>query len=531
MPKPPMRETRLHPRVSEGRPLQLTDLDRTGKKLATDSFSKIGSELNSRIDAGIVKAQNAVDSPGSSDTYRRTSQNDLNTLREVKSMGVTDRPLTVSSAANRRVKAVKEGVQRASTTGDIRRGTTLPEVGATRSGLPASVGWYIDHSDDIDRSARAYDFHTPTAIDSSAGMSPQNGPDNEKAAVTALMQGHRNNHPVTARTDVGAKAIGVPGVGHSKQFADLSPDEIRGIGKQSMTEHVSSSTSLTALGKGGTELQTGVKVLRGEVKGHELGADTAKVPSYREDIQNAHAADANVRGEYFRRAHEAFTDKPYFEQPTVFGEEWEKDPYGKAQSTEGILNPGGNTAEDTWMQAISLGQRNEKKPIDTGKGSGRLGKALGSNDVVQAVSARDVYPTPVGSKNVTGDEVRHAVNNAATIKAAKTLSKQAEARGRNVGAGVPAMMVQETGWTEYRIDQGKDPLWEDALKMKAAPAPGIPVSGRPGAKKGSTKKTDAALGGEEERAYRRDFKKKNPGKDVPLKVFGKDAKFVQDSLF
>jgi hypothetical protein len=502
--------------VTEGRPLQFTDIDRVGQQIARRNWADIGSNLSGRIASGIETADRGAANVSSSEHHRTKNANEGATLRAVQAIGVTNKAQTIPSAAKRRVSAIYRNATRTKAEGgDIRRGTTLPSFGpgSTRQGLPAGVGWYIDSADEIDRAARAYHHDTPTALAASGSMSPQNSPENERAAVTALMKGHHNNPNVTARTPEGARMMGFRGEtavpGAVKAFRELSSEQLRSIGSTPKQKHIDSpGVSLTDLGKGSTGLQTGVGVLRGNIHPSEIGADTGKVPSYIENHLHAHSAAANVRSEYFRRAHELFSDKPYFEQPTVFGKEWEADPYGKAQSTEGILNPRGNTAEDTWQQGISLGQRNEAKALPLGRGSGRLGKALGSNPVVQAMSAKDVFPTPPRSKSVNAAEIRHAMNNAATIKAAADITKDAVARGRNVGAGMPAIMAQETGWTGYRIEQGKDDLYEGARKQLAGGPPAIRESGKAFAPKGKVSKRMQSVLSE-----------------------GKPANFVQDSLF
>jgi hypothetical protein len=490
------RAAQIHPREAEGRPLQYADLDSVGKQIARQNFANIGN-VKSNLGAAMATEQKAAANEKNSPAHRLGAERTLANLAAVADIGVTDKPLSIRSAGSRRMIWANKAAKRAEMEGDIRR-TTDP--GLTRSGLPGGVGWYLDHADDIDRAARAYGQHTPTAITASGAMSPQNEPEQEKAAVAAIMRGQMHNPSFVAKTPEGAKAMGMDNPGDSRAFRDMTGKQVKDASRTSMREHIETPAMLHDLAKGSTELPRGVDVMRGDVSRSEIGAGTGKVPSYLTNIHDAYAADANTRGEYFRRAHEAFSSKPYFEQPTVFGPEWEADPYGKASSTEGILNPTGNTAEDTWMQAMSLGQKNEDRSLPTGKGSGRLAKVLGSHAVIQSMSVQGTVngkhetamPTPVGSKKVTGDELRHAMNNAATIDAASRMSDEARARGRNVGAGIPAMMVQETAWTEYRIDQGKDPLYTKAMKDQ----------GTPGFKDGkvynpdrplSTEKTDTVL--------------------------------------
>jgi hypothetical protein len=80
------------------------------------------------------------------------------------------------------------------------------------------------------------------------------------------------------------------------------------------------------------------------------------------------------------------------------------------------------------------------------------------------MSAAGIHPTVQGHPNPNGDTIIHALNNEATIRAAGMASDRARQQGRNVGAGLPAVAMQEIPWTEYRIQAGKDLGYEAASK-------------------------------------------------------------------
>lgn len=485
----PKRSERLqeHPAVTENRALQLSDIDVHGQEMAEKRWRDMGkAKTNTRKALKSTKERLALgDTPVEeggkplSDARRTILNKNKNNYEAVlKNNLVENVPLTVEDAATRRVELFDQGVERHSREGDIR-------TGAEPSAQPISAGWYINHARDIHEIADRHGIDRERLYAASGAMSPQNSPDNEKKALAAIASAETANHGVTATTITGAKALGIELPSHIKsnkdfqklhadqrtrQFKDLTPAQIRaGLGRGEMREHVDTKVDIEGIAAGGTGLTRGIDILRGN-----LGVDDflsegpsggPKVASYVENIRNAGRSNANEKSEYFRRMSNAVEGgKPYFEQPTLFGEQWEKDPYGKASSTEGILNPQGPTAEDTWMKAISARQPKEFEQIPIGKESGRVGKFVGSDPHLQNLSAKDIYPTVIGHPNPSSETIIHAMNNAATTRAAGMLTDRARNVGRDVGAGVPNMGVQETSWSEYRIQAGKDPAYEEASR-------------------------------------------------------------------
>jgi hypothetical protein len=285
---------------------------------------------------------------------------------------------------------------------------------------------------------------------------------------------------------------------------------------------------LDEIAKGGTEVATGVSMIRGDTGQHDLGP-TGKVVSYvhqgmlgaGQESLGEPAPTANTQSEYYRRMHESVpTNHPYFEQPTVFGPDWEKDPYGEAHVTQGILNPGhqpdephpaseaakqhypetssryetqrqsgemklheATTPQDTWMMAQSLALPRSVEGVSVGNEGvtpAVLSKTLGSDSLVVKTGAGDRYmPTPVGERKLTGSEAQHAIFNEVNNRGAAEITSRARAAGRNVGAGVPAIGVQSATWTGYRMDLDKDPNLKHreahiaAAAQPNAAAPGV----------------------------------------------------------
>ena len=478
----PKRSDRIaaHPAVTENRPLQMSDIDEHGQKLAEKEWASMGNAKR-RIPAAmksantsLANAEAVLSDPKASDAKRKraasskkqalTRKKNVSTL---KKEGLLENvPTTIESAADRRINFFDEGIKRNRSEGDIR-------TGEGTSDTPISTGWYFKHADDLNQIADMHGIDRERIYTASGAMSPQNSPDNEKSAIEALASAHYSNHAVKATTQHGARLLGVP-VGESKNFRDIPSDIVQKVlGKEEMRKHFDTKVNIEGIAKGGTNVDRGVGILRGEIDTDNFLAggpnSGPKVSSYVDNIRKAGNASLAERSEYFRRAHEASPgSKPYFEQDTLFGKDWEADPWGHANTSTGILNPRGHTAEDTWMKSISAAQPNEFEAIPTGgKESARVGKFVGSDRDFQKISASNIHPTEAGHPNPNSETIIHALNNASTIRAAEKITQRASDAGRNVGTGVPSTLVQETSWSEYRIQAGKDDAYEAASNARS----------------------------------------------------------------
>lgn len=568
-PQPPRREFD-HPAVTENRALQFRDLDPQGQQMAEQRWSDMGSSTTTTVGRALNAAnKSAADAtskilsfknsqssvPGFADARgalsssfsvandplnfstrdegvsaaQRTlkkARTDASQLGALQASGLlSDVPTTIASAASRRVELFDAAAARSRNEGDIRTGE-LP------SDRPFGAGWYFKHARKINNLADSHGIDREVAYAVSGSMSPQNSPDNEFAALSALAAAHSKNHKVTAKTREGARRMGIAVPSHiksdadflalheserSKNFNDLTPDQIReSLGNGSMRKHVDTKVNIEGLALGGTGLTRGIGIIRGHVPLDEFLASGPnggpKVASYVHNIRMAGRANANEEAEYYRRLHEASPDSGnYFQQPTLFGEEWEADPWGKADSTEGTLDPEGPTAEDTWMRSISANQPNEFEKIPESSESKpmKVGKFVGSSPQFQRLSAAGVFPTPEGQPNPNADTIIHALNNEATVQAAEQITDRARRAGRNVGAGVPSMGVQETTWSEYRVEADKDPEYAKAS--------------------GASSEYDGAKKAAEEDFARKSLEARNAGKKGPKKP--KKLGPVQEILF
>lgn len=471
-----------HPAVTESRALEYSDFDTQGARLATKRWNETG-KAKTRTRAALKKTTGMLENPNLSEKRRKSLTKDKNNYEALlKNDLVQNVSVDIESAANRRVDLIEQGVQRHKEEGDIR-------TGAHPSGKVLSAGWYFDHADRLNLIADSSGFDRERVYAASGAMSPQNDPENEKRAIEALAIAERSNHPVTATTIHGAKLLGIELPNHIKtdddlksldtahrtrNFRDIDSSTInRALRTGSNREHFDTKVDIEGLAVGGTGLQRGVDVFRGNLGVDEFLAEGPaggpKVASYVDSIRRAGRASLAEKSEYHRRMQNAVEGAdPYFEQETLFGPQWEKDPWRLASSTEGTLNPKGPTAEDTWMTAISAQQPKEFETIPTGRGAGRVGKFVGSDSNLQKVSVTGIHPTPVEHPNLTSEAVVHAMNNAATHRGSEILTERARSAGRDVGAGVPAMGVQESSWSEYRIKGDKDPVYNEAKRSRSA---------------------------------------------------------------
>lgn len=129
-------------------------------------------------------------------------------------------------------------------------------------------------------------------------------------------------------------------------------------------------------------------------------------------------------------------------------------------SDEGVLAKQRDTAEDSWMQSISTRQdpRSVREGGEPGeKGGGRSQSSIAKTVVTEIASDKRMRKSSVSSEaKVSTDAragnsaLRHAVENHATRSAAEKM-------------GLPAVFVQETGWSEQRIRAEKSPEYRKQL--------------------------------------------------------------------
>ena len=390
------------------------------------------------------KLETARDKPGSKELTQRKASQRLSTLEAMHAGGsFVDRPITHSDAAGARVGLVKAGVERSQTEGTD----------------PGHL-WYFGHHNKLARVADVTGHDKHAVIAASAVMSPQNNPEQELSAVTALSMAHANPR---ASITVGDKAVQADPTlrdfqGKAHHPSAFSAEQLANLSSVGVREHVETKgVDLHSIAKGGVKgnVVKAIGVLRGDIHPDEAinPQSSPKVWSYHNNIRSSVWGSAEHE-EFARRMGTVGNPDPAQGSMNLFPE--------LSTATHGPLDPHGPTAEDTWQQAISTRQQLGKVEIP-----GRVGRAHEQSPAKFSVgeggsaSEKQLRATP-GLPNVNPPAKMHAWQNQATQLAAGRLS-------RETGEVIPAIGVQAGGWTEGRRQAGK--AIEEDTKVERVASP------------------------------------------------------------
>jgi len=275
--------------------------------------------------------------------------------------------------------------------------------------------WYLGHGSDIANIVKEHGrgaFPLETAVNASVVMSQGNEPPSEKKALEHLLDSEAS------------RALGDEGPGVALQ--------------QSRSRQAAASHS-------GTErnLNNATGVLRGE-RGIDLFT-SPKFEAYRSGIQDAAAATEGQKGEYRQRVGHV-SDVLLGKQ--IAGQEY-LDLTGYKDSKAGILDPHHNTAEDSWMSAISMGQDIE----GTVGGHTNVAKAMADTDNILKQGKGNMFPE---HPDVSFRTLYHAANNEATIRASDMIGQATGLVNEAGESMMPSMAVQEGPWMQVRRIGNKD---------------------------------------------------------------------------
>lgn len=269
-------------------------------------------------------------------------------------------------------------------------------------GVDSGAGWYFEHHGAIAESVARHGGDVNLAIEAGAAMSPQNSPTNERAAVEARLA--RNAGHEYSQKDMNRSGTYKQG----KRADDILHGDSR------LTPH------------GSPKIHTYSEVSKSAVPGGNIEAEYRQRASHISEVING----TQMAGQQ------------YF------------DLYGKKDSREGILNPEGNTAEDSWMNAITTRQR--MAPINRGAGRGiSPAKAVADADFVLKEGGK-AEGAP-GQAQIGRRDLVHAYNNEATIRAGEMIGRKSGLVDESGKSMVPSVLVQETAWTEARRVANADP--------------------------------------------------------------------------
>jgi hypothetical protein len=406
-----------NPARTQGRAIQWGDLTKDARGRVSGQINDLGRNMQ----ANVRRRLDVLHGPNPP----AKAEKEAKTLSDIQPH-VRNRAVNVSGAADRRVEHYDRAIHDAQARGES---------------APAGAGWYFKHHGDIASVAHDTGFHPDHAIVASAVMSPQNSPENEKAAVSELMRAHTHGkvemtQDLANRLSKKKVPVNPMHIGRTVGMHELHPDTMAALSDTKIRDHAQTNVDLKQISRGGTKanVSKAISVLRGHIHPDEaLNPHSApKVWSYARNIRQS-VPGSPEHHEYMARiqAHaDQATGKDLHGQGML-------DLWGLRHSTEGQLSPSGHTAEDTWMNSITHGQPN----VSVGeKGRTNVMKSAASNQSLGYTSNTPLH---------------HAFNNRATGTAAQRLS-----RGHDFA--MPSTAVQEVSWTQARREANKDPEFNQA---------------------------------------------------------------------
>jgi hypothetical protein len=445
---------------TDNRAMQWNDLSGRGRQIVSDNIRSTGQNVQ-KI------AQKHVETLSRS---KKSTPGKVATAQGVAD-AVEPRNVTLQTAANARQALYNRGIE-------ARRSENPDDPHQV---IPHGAGWYYDAHKKIADSAAQHGYDAHTAIAASGVMSPMNSPDNEQAAVHAMMDA-KINHTVhitpevashlktkANRTDV---SIDVDHhIGKEVSIASLPTGALAKLSDRRIADQVKTGADLHNIARGGTRqnITRADAILSGEVHPDEAvnPHSAPKVWSYVHNLRSA-APGTPDHVEFMGRVHQDAAVRAGHIEP----EQQALDLYGhkdRKLPDDHLLSPKSHTVEDTWQNAITFDQPNKTVP-----GTKTSVKKAGG-------SFTDIYPV-AGVKTTTNPEtgkresahpsgqvsnagLTHAFNNRATQKAA-------EQQGRQSGTTVPPVAVQGAAWTQVRKETGKDPVYNRRETQEADPLQG-----------------------------------------------------------
>lgn len=446
----------------DGRALQWSDLKAPQRKIVSDNIREVGANLPD------IARQSA-------ETLHRTHERTGNKQAKVKAESaeavaehLQSKPVSLQTAANSRQRLYNRGVED--------RAAANPDD--PHQVIPTGAGWYFEHHREIAATAEQHGFNRDRAIAASGVMSPQNSPENERAAVGAIMDAYANRKvhvDENVHDHLAQQGIDVSDhLGKTVLLGDLPTGSVAHLSTSGFRDTVQTDADLKNVARGGTKqnIIRAEKVLTGETHPDEA-VDPHSAPKVWSYVHNTRQAvpDSPLHVEYMGRVHQdALVRRGHIDK-----EQQALDLYGfQAQEARGelphdsLLSSESHTVEDTWQNSATFDQPKTSyrtgpasKPASTFKAAGSLPETY----PVRGVKTRTNEET--GKRESAHPDARignpaltHAFNNRATQKASEQLSRES-------GSTVPPVAVQEVGWVQMRKDAGKDPAFN--AEQRSAP--------------------------------------------------------------
>ena len=421
-------------RIAPTEALQWDSIPQESQRHLSGQMRSLG-HARSGIETNRAALVASRDNPKANDTTRTKSSQRLTSL-DALAPHFTDEDITHTKASNARYKLTMQGGER-----------------QRRTGENPNTDWYFQHNKKLGDVARETGHDKARVIAASAVMSPQNNPEQELTAVSALARMHADP---TARIAVPREALQNIGkikaphgmndwVGREVHPSMLNSEQLAHLSNAALRDHVkvSGDVDLAGVSKGGVKSNVvkAIDVLRGHTDLSKAidPSSSPKVWSYHNNI---------AKSVYGSPEHTEFSERMHVATGGELKGQERMDLFGLRTATHGPLDPKGHTAEDTWQQAISTRQRLAAVPVP-----GRQGRAAMQSPAKFTVgeggsaNQKKLRAVP-GLPGVKDSALMHAWQNRATQMAASRMSRES-------GEIIPSMGVQAGGWTEGRRQAGK----------------------------------------------------------------------------
>lgn len=416
--------------------VQWHDLDRSGQRVVEQNMRQVGMSMPQRVAQGIEQASNS--SAKKADVTRAS-------LSAVQPY-VRPEPVSLRRAAGHRTRLYNDALVR-----------QTQSASNPHNVIPQGADWYFEHHARVSQAAEQQGHDPERARYGSALMSPQNSPENERAAMKAIGHAHADGKveitPEVAQ-HLGSQGIDVSRhVGTTQHYRDLPSGTVGALSSASFRHKVNTNADLLNVARGGTKenVLKAERVMRGEADARESFVNSkgaisgAKIASYAENINDAVPGSA-THVEFMGRVHEDALKRaghiPHDQQSL--------DLYGFREHgvpDNHMLSPRGHSVEDTWMNAVTFNQ--PKKLASVGPNATSVFKQGGSGAQYPPSglkTGRDETGKKVGTAHpdarMSDSMALHAFNNRATQMAAEK-------------HGVSPTAMQSVAWTEARKQAGK----------------------------------------------------------------------------
>ena len=441
------------------RVLQLEDFTPAQRRTAQAIWRDQGN-VKSHLD----QARRLVESKiGSANAHQRIQGKHLQSSLAQVAPHFTNRPITLEGATQARVQLLHDAVER-----------------SHQDPQASAGGWYYQHHTALAASGAAARLGPVESIRSATSLSAQNAPETERAAAAGVhdLVGNEGAHTFhltptwhaaasAAAVKLGGDPIPARHVGAVVRAQELSPQQLVGLvntskGEEAEGRPAESSVDMRAIrsARNGRMVANSIAYLRGSLPEEALvnPHSAPKIASYTQATLDA-APNTPEHDEYMHRVHHLLHQDP---NQGAF------DLWGLRQSHAGLLSADHDTAEDSWMQAVSTGQPLAKVPGSRGRGvspakfaASVAGLADPSKAPKRSRLGVTVHPDP----RVGGVTAVHALNNAATRQAAAAVPVR---MGETV-THLPAVAAQEVVWTEARRQAGKAYDYQDPHSSSSTP--------------------------------------------------------------